>query len=208
MQCPTRPYSTDPKYHFSYPGPGQNIPSTILIIANRHERRFNSVADVRLWSRRLLEYTAYLVGNYPSQCLSVQPAPFDVTVPSVHPQLRPNIESEPASTFNERTDASESATVVSMDQVEQVIVVAWSEKEKTMGKELTFSAVFTLNPGLQHINRKSVKKLPKHMKVPLTSAKSTTVQDWRSCARPALQKQLVHNRAKRPPTRTTSLYQD
>ncbi|KAH8018707.1 hypothetical protein HPB51_010539 [Rhipicephalus microplus] len=86
-----------------------------------------------------------------------------------------------------------------MDQDEQVIVVAWSENEKTMGKELTFSAVFTLNSGLQHINRKSVKKLPKHMKVPLTSAKSTTVQEWRSCARPALQKQLVHNRAKRPP---------
>ncbi|KAL3186581.1 hypothetical protein MRX96_027393 [Rhipicephalus microplus] len=113
-----------------------------------------------------------------------------------------------ASIHFQRTDGRiKSATLVSMDQDEQVIVVAWSEKGKTMGKELTFIAVLTLNPGLQDINRNSVKKLPKQMKVPLTSAKSNTVQDWRRCARPALQKQLVHNHAKGPPTRTTSLYQ-
>ncbi|KAL1431588.1 hypothetical protein MTO96_014102 [Rhipicephalus appendiculatus] len=57
-----------------------------------------------------------------------------------------------ASVDIQRTD------VVSMDQDKQVIVAEWYEKGETKGKELEFSTVFALNPGLQDVNRNSVKK--------------------------------------------------
>ncbi|KAH6940675.1 hypothetical protein HPB50_004648 [Hyalomma asiaticum] len=69
-----------------------------------------------------------------------------------------------------------SATVVSMDQDKQVIVAEWYEKGETKGKEL-----------------------PRHTQVPLASAKSGTIQDRRSLARPALHQQNGHDRAMGPP---------
>ncbi|KAH9383269.1 hypothetical protein HPB48_024386 [Haemaphysalis longicornis] len=92
-----------------------------------------------------------------------------------------------------------SATVVSMDTDKQVIVAEWYEKGETKGKELEFSTVFALNPGLQDVNRNSVKKLPRHTQVPLASAKSGTIQDRRSLARPPLHQQNGHDRAMGPP---------
>ncbi|KAL3186601.1 hypothetical protein MRX96_027412 [Rhipicephalus microplus] len=74
-----------------------------------------------------------------------------------------------ASVHIQRTDGRiHSATVVSVDKDKQVIVVVWSEKGETTGKELTFITVFTLNPGLQDVSRNSVKKFLKHTKVPLS----------------------------------------
>lgn len=105
-----------------------------------------------------------------------------------------------ASVDIQRTDGRiHSATVVSMDQDKQVIVAEWCEKGETKGKELEFSTVFALNPGLQDVNRNSVKKLPRHTQVPLASAKSGTIQDRRSLARPALHQQNGHDRAMGPP---------
>ncbi|XP_075528016.1 kinesin-like protein KIF2A isoform X5 [Dermacentor variabilis] len=128
-----------------------------------------------------------------------------------------------ASVDIQRTDGRiHSATVVSMDQDKQVIVAEWYEKGETKGKELEFSTVFALNPGLQDVNRNSVKKLmrdpreipsrvhmrdprelpsrlPRHTQVPLASAKSGTIQDRRSLARPALHQQNGHDRAMGPP---------
>lgn len=105
-----------------------------------------------------------------------------------------------ASVDIQRTDGRiHSATVVSMDTDKQVIVAEWYEKGETKGKELEFSTVFALNPGLQDVNRNSVKKLPRHTQVPLSSAKSGTIQDRRSLARPPLHQQNGHDRAMGPP---------
>lgn len=105
-----------------------------------------------------------------------------------------------ASVDIQRTDGRiHSATVVSMDTDKQVIVAEWYEKGETKGKELEFSTVFALNPGLQDVNRNSVKKLPRHTQVPLASAKSGTIQDRRSLARPPLHQQNGHDRAMGPP---------
>lgn len=105
-----------------------------------------------------------------------------------------------ASVDIQRTDGRiHSATVVSMDTDKQVIVAEWCEKGETKGKELEFSTVFALNPGLQDVNRNSVKKLPRHTQVPLASAKSGTIQDRRSLARPPLHQQNGHDRAMGPP---------
>lgn len=105
-----------------------------------------------------------------------------------------------ASVDIQRTDGRiHSATVVSMDTDKQVIVAEWFEKGETKGKELEFSTVFALNPGLQDVNQNSVKKLPRHTQVPLASAKSGTIQDRRSLARPPLHQQNGHDRAMGPP---------
>ncbi|KAH7952599.1 hypothetical protein HPB51_028240 [Rhipicephalus microplus] len=81
-----------------------------------------------------------------------------------------------ASVHIQRTDGRiHSATEVSVDKDKQVIVVVWSEKGETTGKELTFITVFTLNPGLQDVSHQ------------------------RSLARRARHKQLVHDHAMGPP---------
>ncbi|EEC08098.1 kinesin heavy chain, putative [Ixodes scapularis] len=65
-----------------------------------------------------------------------------------------------ASVDIQRTDGRiHSATVVSLDVPKQVMVVEWHERGETKGKELEFSTVYALNPGLQDTNRNSIKKV-------------------------------------------------
>ncbi|KAG0421573.1 hypothetical protein HPB47_002535 [Ixodes persulcatus] len=91
-----------------------------------------------------------------------------------------------ASVDIQRTDGRiHSATVVSLDVPKQVMVVEWHERGETKGKELEFSTVYALNPGLQDTNRNSIKKPTRYTQLP--TARSGTMQERRSVARPALQ---------------------
>lgn len=91
-----------------------------------------------------------------------------------------------ASVDIQRTDGRiHSATVVSLDVPKQVMVVEWHERGETKGKELEFSTVYALNPGLQDTNRNSIKKPVRYTQLP--TARSGTMQERRSVARPALQ---------------------
>ncbi|KAL1428992.1 hypothetical protein MTO96_016734 [Rhipicephalus appendiculatus] len=72
MQRPARPRSADFELHFGHRGSGRAPRSAMLITSSGGERRsINNVSDVRPSSRRLREYTAFLVGSRPSLCLSV-----------------------------------------------------------------------------------------------------------------------------------------
>lgn len=105
-----------------------------------------------------------------------------------------------ASVDIQRTDGRiHSATVVSLDSDKRVIVVEWYENGETKGKELEFSTVYSLNPGLQDMNRNSVKKPARATLVPVPSAKSGTIQDRRSMARPSIQHHNGHDSAMAPP---------
>ncbi|CAN8004093.1 unnamed protein product, partial [Ixodes hexagonus] len=91
-----------------------------------------------------------------------------------------------ASVDIQRTDGRiHSATVVSLDVPKQVMVVEWHERGETKGKELEFSTVFALNPGLQDMNRNSIKKPARYTQLP--TARSGTMQERRNMSRPSLQ---------------------
>lgn len=92
-----------------------------------------------------------------------------------------------------------SATVVSIDKDKQVTMAEWYEDGEKKGKEIEFSKVFELNPGLQNVNRSFGKKLPRYTQVSVPSASSAAMQDRHSLAAPTLHYQGVHDRALRPP---------
>ncbi|KAH8018375.1 hypothetical protein HPB51_003545 [Rhipicephalus microplus] len=113
-----------------------------------------------------------------------------------------------ASVDIQRTDVCiHSAKLVSMNQDKQVIVAEWSEKGKTKGKELDFSTVVALNPGLQDVNRnqsksfQSIRKCPCRRRSPL-QIKTAGALLGRHCT---TERSRPRHGA---PTRTTSHNQD